>query len=142
MFLNGLMLISSILSFGTARFDPGNDLPYLLFLPTYTATAWYHNKLSPELQEDLYSTLEQVESFANSEYVLALLKGSAISTEEKDAVAGKLAKFTGLSKEYILRTDIRINIFRFCKELLGMMRERCSNEIQAIQPSSDLMPEL
>ena len=118
MFLNGVMLISTILNFGADRFDPGNDLPFYTFLPTYTATAWYHNKLSPELQADLRGTLDKVEEFANSEYILALLKGTAIGEEERQHIAEKLAAFTGLSKEYILQTDLRINIFRFCKELL------------------------
>ena len=45
-----MMLISSILNFGTARFDSGNDLPYIVFLPTYTATAWYHKRLPADLQ--------------------------------------------------------------------------------------------
>lgn len=118
MFLNGLMLISSILNFVTARFDPGNDLPYILFLPTYTATAWYHKKLSPELQADLRATLKQVEEFAYNDYTLALMQGSALSSEQQTKIAKKLAAFTGLSEEYIMQTDLRINIFRFCKELL------------------------
>jgi carboxypeptidase C (cathepsin A) len=118
MYLNGLMLISSILNFGTARFDPGNDLPYILFLPTYTATAWYHNKLSEELQADLYKTIEQVKEFAYNQYTLALMQGSQLDDAERDDVAGKLAAFTGLTKEYILQTDLRVNIFRFCKQLL------------------------
>src|SRR5574341_2278219 len=59
LYLNGLMLISAVLNFQTARFGPGNDLPHILFLPTYTATAWYHKRLSPELQKDLRTTLKQ-----------------------------------------------------------------------------------
>ena len=50
MYLNGLMLVSSILNFQTARFTTGNDLPFITFLPTYTATAWYHNQLEDDLQ--------------------------------------------------------------------------------------------
>lgn len=118
MYLNGLMLISSILNFGTARFDPGNDLPYLLFLPTYTATAWYHKKLGDKLQTDLQKTLENVKEFAEKEYLYALMKGDALSDQERDQTAQKLSQFTGLSKEYVLKSDLRINIFRFCKELL------------------------
>ncbi len=64
MYLNGLMLISSILNFQTARFTNGNDLPYILFLPTYSATAWYHQQLDDELQADLQATLAEVEAFA------------------------------------------------------------------------------
>ncbi len=118
LYLNGVMLVSTILHFQTARFDPGNDLPYILFLPTYTATAWYHGMLSDELQADLESTLAQVEEFALGEYALALLKGAELSAEERAEILKKLAAFTGLSPEYLERTNLRINIHRFTKELL------------------------
>ena len=118
MYLNGIMLISAILNFQTARFGPGNDLPYILFLPTYTSTAWYHQRLAPELQADLQATLRQVEQFARGEYTLALMQGSALSAEERRSITQKLAYFTGLSEDYIDRSDLRIEIFRFTKELL------------------------
>jgi carboxypeptidase C (cathepsin A) len=106
------------LNFGTARFDPGNDLPYLLFLPTYTATAWFHGKLDSELQADLRNTLAKVEEFSQNEYLYALMKGDSLSEKDREKIAHSLEYYTSLSKEYILRTDLRINIFRFCKELL------------------------
>ena len=117
MYLNGIMLISSILNFSTARFDAGNDLPYILFLPTYTATAWYHHKLDDDLQKDLQKTLAEVEEFTMNEYTLALMKGSELEDVEREQIAEKLARYTGLSKEYILSTDLRVEIFRFTKEL-------------------------
>jgi carboxypeptidase C (cathepsin A) len=117
MYLNGIMLVSSILNFITARFTPGNDLPYVLFLPSYAATAWYHNKLSPELQKDLRKTLDQVEEFAAGEYTLALMQGSSLSKGDRKKIIEKLAYFTGLTKEYIDQTNLRINIHRFTKEL-------------------------
>ena len=73
--LNGIVLVSSVLDFQTLRFDDGNDLPYILFLPSYTATAWYHKKLSEELQIDRRRTLEEVEKFALTDYTVALMKG-------------------------------------------------------------------
>ena len=118
MYLNGVMLVSSILNFQTARFVPGNDLPFILFLPTYTATAWYHKRLSPDLQKNLGETLQQVEDFAMQDYTLALMKGDALGDDERMRIAEKLAFFTGLSVEYILNTNLRINIYRFVKELL------------------------
>lgn len=117
MYLNGLMLVSSILNFQTARFDPGNDFPYLLFLPTYSATAWYHKKLDADLQKDLYKTLDEVEEFIMGEYTLALMKGNDLQGEERDTIIKKLARYSGLSEDYIDRTNLRINIHRFCKEL-------------------------
>ena len=122
MYFNGIMLVSSILNFQTARFNPGNDLPYLLFLPTYTATAWYHKKLPADLQADLRKTLDQVEAFVRTEYNHALAQGDLISAEEKRSCVEKLSRFTGLSPEYIDQTNLRIQIQRFVKEL--MRKER------------------
>jgi carboxypeptidase C (cathepsin A) len=118
LYLNGIMLISSILNFGTARFDAGNDLPYILFLPTYAATARYHKKLdSEQLARPLDEFLREVEQFAANDYTLALMKGAALTADERNAIIDKLHSYTGLSKDYIDRTDLRINIHRFCKEL-------------------------
>jgi carboxypeptidase C (cathepsin A) len=118
LFLNGLMLISSILNFQDARFDVGNDLPHILFLPTYTATAWYHGKLTEELQKDLPRTLAEVEAFALGDYTLALMKGAELPEQERGVIIDKLAHYTGLSREYIAQTNLRIEIHRFIKELL------------------------
>ena len=118
LYLNGIMLISSILNFQTASFDPGNDLPYVLFLPTYTATAWYHKKLAPELQKNLPATLREAEAFALGDYAQALLLGAALPDETRAQVAEQLARYTGLAQDYVARCDLRVNIFRFVKELL------------------------
>ncbi|MCB8992136.1 MAG: peptidase S10 [Ardenticatenaceae bacterium] len=122
MYLNGVMLVSSILNFLTARFAPGNDLPYILFLPTYAATAWYHGRLGDDLQADLAQTLAEVEQFALGEYTLALMQGTALPAAEQQQIAQKLARYTGLSADYITRTNLRIDIHRFCKELLREQR--------------------
>lgn len=123
MYLNGMMLISSILNFGTARFDSGNDLPYILFLPTYSATAWYHKKLPADLQS---LTLDQVasaaERFALGEYTEALMQGDRITDERRRDIVAKVSRFTGLSPEYVERANMRIRIDRFDKELLRPQR--------------------
>jgi carboxypeptidase C (cathepsin A) len=118
MYLNGIMLVSSILNFQTADFHTGNDLPYILFLPTYTATAWFHHRLSEDLEKDLYATLQEVEAFAMGEYANALMQGDDLQEEDRLLVARKLARYTGLSEDYIERTNLRIEILRFTKELL------------------------
>jgi carboxypeptidase C (cathepsin A) len=119
MYFNGVMLVSSILNFQTARFETGNDLPYILFLPTYTATAWYHKQLEPSLQQrDLRSVLAEVEQFAMGEYTLGLMKGVRLTDAERSALAAKLARYTGLTPEYIARTNLRVGISRFVKELM------------------------
>jgi len=116
LYLNGILLISSILDFGTADFTPGQDLPYILFLPTYAATAWYHGKV--RTRKPLAAFLHEVERFALNEYTLALMKGTSLSKGERTRVITRLARYTGLSEDYLDRTNLRIEIMRFCKELL------------------------
>lgn len=123
MALNGIMLISSVLEFSTLLFNAGNDLPYILFLPTYTATAWYHKQLSADLQKDLTRTLAEVRSFASGEYAAALFQGDSLPAEERQQIAARLAAYTGLSPEYVERTNLRIEIHRFTKELLRQERK-------------------
>jgi carboxypeptidase C (cathepsin A) len=119
MYLNGVMLVSCALDFAVLRFDPANDLPPILFLPTYAATAWYHKRLPPDLQKKpLRKLLDEVEAFAAGEYASALFLGARLPAKARKELVQRLARYTGLSPEYIERTDLRIEIFRFCKELL------------------------
>jgi len=119
MYLNGIMLVSSILNFQTARFNPGNDLPYILFLPTYAATAHYHGRLPEELQsQPLRDVLAEVEAFTLGEYALALMQGAALPARERARIVEQLSRYTGLDPEYIERADLRLEIFRFTKQLL------------------------
>lgn len=115
---NGLMLISTVLNFQTISFDQGNDLPYVLFLPTYAATAWYHQQLAPDLQaRGLQDVVEEVEAWAENEYTVALAKGDRLTGDERTAIARTLARYTGLSEEFIDHTDLRIQDRHFFKEL-------------------------
>jgi carboxypeptidase C (cathepsin A) len=114
--LSGIIMISSIMNLQTISFDHGNDLPYVLFLPSYTATAWYYKKLS--LQTDLDKTLEAVEVWTETDYLTALGKGDRLSYEERETVMGKLAEFTGLDKGFIDNRNLRIDRKSFVSELL------------------------
>src|SRR5882724_1080707 len=119
MYLNGIILISAILNFQTAEFDTGNDLPYILYLPTYTAIAWYHKKLPGDLQGgDVQKAVEESRKFAVGEYADALMTGDALPTARRAEIMQKLARLTGLSPDYIDRTNLRIEIQRFDKELM------------------------
>src|SRR6202521_1768504 len=118
MYLNGIVLISAILNFETAEFDTGNDLPYILYLPTYTAIAWYHKKLPSDLQGDLQKAIEESRKFAVGEYADALMAGDALPAPRRSEITQKLARLTGLSPDYIDRTNLHIEIQRFTKELL------------------------
>src|SRR5215470_15841895 len=118
MYLNGIVLISSILNFQTADFNVGNDLPYVLFLPSYTTTAWYHKKLVPELQADFHKAVEESEKFALNDYTLALMQGARLPDAERQKTVAKLARYTGLSPKFIELNDLRVALPRFTKELL------------------------
>ncbi|MFZ0545016.1 MAG: hypothetical protein WAM60_06245 [Candidatus Promineifilaceae bacterium] len=117
-YLNGIMLISVVLDFQTIRFSIGNDLPFILYLPSYTATAWYHGRLDEELQKDLQAALAEAEAFALGDYTLALMKGATLPEDERAGIVAQLARLTGLSPEFIERVDLRIEIHRFVKELM------------------------
>lgn len=119
LYLNGIILISTAMDFMTLDFYDGNDLPYVTYLPSYTATAHYHGKLPRSLQKrTLEEVVEEAREFAGGEYLSALFKGDALSEKEKTAIAKKLANFTGLSSQYILNANLRVNLGRFSKELL------------------------
>lgn len=120
MFFNGVVLVSSILNFQTARFETGNDLPYITFLPTYAATAWYHNAL-PDRPQDLTAFLHEVREFALTDYALALMQGSRLDQDTAADIASRLSAYTGLPSEFIRQANLRVSIGRFTKELL---RER------------------
>jgi carboxypeptidase C (cathepsin A) len=115
---NGIVLVSSILNFQTANFAKGNDLPYILYLPTYTATAWYHRKLAPDLQRDLQETLKEVAAWAETGYAEALAKGDRLASADRQTVIDRLSRYTGLDKRYIDYSNLRVPIFAFTKELL------------------------
>lgn len=117
MYFNGIMLISSVLNFQTLYFTPNNDLPYILFLPTYTATAFYHGQLDDSLQQDLQQTLAEAKQFALNEYTLALMHGDTLPSPQRADIVAKIARYTGLSPDYVERSNLRIRIDRFCKEL-------------------------
>ncbi len=122
--LNGIVLVSSVLSFQTL--EPGgiNDLPYSLFLPSYTAVAWYHKKLAPDLlAADLSKTLADVESWSRDTYLPALAAGAELPADRRKAVIQQLARYTSLSADYIDRANLRIGTFDFEKELLATTRQ-------------------
>jgi carboxypeptidase C (cathepsin A) len=106
--LNGVILLSQIFNFTTdidfPAGNPGVDLPYVLALPTYAATGWYHKKL-PQQPPALEPFLKEVEDFAMGPYTHALAQGTDITAEEKQSVAEKLHEYTGLPVDYLLRAN-------------------------------------
>jgi carboxypeptidase C (cathepsin A) len=120
--LNGVILLSDILSWDVMpddpQLNPGIDMPYIVALPTYAATAWYFDKV-PNRPADLPAFLAQVEQFATGDYAQALIKGNDLPHAERQRVAQQLSAFTGLSVPYLLKTNLRIEYGAFQKELLG-----------------------
>ncbi len=115
MYINGTILVS-MTGLGVEK---GSDHAYMVILPHYAATAWYHKALSSDMQaKPLRILLDEAEAFATGEYASALSKGGWQSTSERDAVAAKMAKFTGLSVEYVKNSNLRVERQRFRKELL------------------------
>ncbi|MBI5568085.1 MAG: peptidase S10 [Chloroflexi bacterium] len=123
LYLNGIMLVSSILDFGTVDAHPGNDLPYILYLPTYAATAWYHRRLRGRYQKDLRKLLSEVEEFAAAYYTTALMRGATLAAKSRANMIEQLTRYTGLSADYLDRVNLRIEIMRFTKELLRGQRK-------------------
>ena len=121
--LNGVVLVSSVLNFQTLEFTRGNDLPYILFLPTYTATAWYHKKLPSDLQQqDLATVLNDVQQFAAGPYASALQKGDSLTPQERQSLVEQVARYTGLDPTVVSFNDVRIKQPVFCRELLKSQR--------------------
>jgi carboxypeptidase C (cathepsin A) len=119
LYLNGIVLISSVLNFQAIDFSPGNDQPYPLFLPSYASAAWYHKKLSADLEQlSLPDLLSKVEQFAENDYERALSRGDRLSPDEKNALAAQLARFTGLSQQRFLQLSLREPDNLFFNDLL------------------------
>ncbi|MDI9336845.1 MAG: carboxypeptidase [Alphaproteobacteria bacterium] len=115
MYLNGVILVSPT-DLGISREGPVDEA---LMLPYYAATAWYHKALTPELQaKDLNELLPEVEKFTLNDYIPNLVKGHLLNQTEKDALAQKISKFSGLKSSAILQQNLRIPAQFFWKELL------------------------
>jgi len=114
--LNGIILISTILDFGAEAYVPGNEMPYILYLPSMAATAWYHHKVAdaPALE----AFVQEARLFAAGDYAAALIKGQRLQGEERASVRRRLARFTGLSERFVEEADLRVSDQRFYKELL------------------------
>ncbi|MHB8528742.1 MAG: S10 family peptidase [Caulobacteraceae bacterium] len=118
---NGVILLSQILNFDLSadgpEFNPGSDEAYVTALPTYAATAWYHNRLAGPRPADLEAFLAEVERFATTDYAVALGAGSELDPARRQAIAERLAAYTGLPVDYVLKADLRINGGEFEKNL-------------------------
>jgi carboxypeptidase C (cathepsin A) len=141
MYFNGIDLISSVLDLSSLSFNTGDDMPYIFYLPSYAATASYH-KMLKEPPADLNAFVAEARQFASTEYAGALMKGANLSATEKSDMARKLSRFTGLSEDYLIKADLRVNLFQFMAELQrsrGLATGRLDARFSGAQP--DLLAE-
>jgi carboxypeptidase C (cathepsin A) len=134
LYLNGVALISSVLDLGTIRFTEGNDLPYVMYLPTYAAVAHYHGK---HPGRELREVVAEAEAYAGGDYPRVLARGNRLSPAERRAAVAKLARLTGLRREYVDRLNLRIEHIRFFTELLrdrGLAVGRLDARFTAAEP--------
>lgn len=144
--VNGIMLVSTVLNFETLAFSAGNDLPYVLYLPSYTATAWFHKKLPADLQQQsLAEVVAQAQTFAAGDYSSALFSGGSLEADARRKLVETYARLTGLPTNYVDRANLRVPLRRFATELLaddnrvvgrydsrykGYVRDRLANNME------------
>jgi carboxypeptidase C (cathepsin A) len=116
--VNGIIFISPAYDMDALHTWGGSNLSLALYFPTYATTAWYHKKLAPEYQNDFDRLVKEAKQFALYEYLPALIRGSSMSDDEMRAIAEKMAKFTGLSVDYLMEQKLRVNSIMFREELL------------------------
>jgi carboxypeptidase C (cathepsin A) len=136
--INGLVLISPVLNFTTITFDQANILPYVLFLPTYAATAWYHRRSDPP-QKELGLALQEAEEWALQHYSAALLQGAGLVEGRRAETAAALAAIAGLPESYVVHNRLTVPPERFRKELLreeGAVVGRMDARFYAPDPDS------
>lgn len=114
--VNGIVFVSQALDYqGSTPYVDDNIISYITYIPTMAATAWYHGKV--EQSGDFETFIQESREFATQELLPALFQGNTLSADRRAELVNELQRFTGLSKEYIERVDLRINAFRFAKEL-------------------------
>jgi carboxypeptidase C (cathepsin A) len=143
-YLNGVILCSTVLNFPTITFAPGDDLPFILYLPSYAATAWYHHRLNGQ-PTDLADLIRKAEAYAAGAYATALFQGSALTDAERESVAKQLSNLTGLPASLWVKADLRVSLRLFRRRLLGDSDELTGrydsrytlDELEPLLPISD-----
>jgi len=115
---NGITLLSTAMDFGTLEWAKNNDVPYVLLVPSFTMIAAYHQRLAPDLMQDLAKTRQEAERWASTDYTLALAKGDALTPDERQKIIDAYARYTGLDKKLIDNANLRIDVGQFTHNLL------------------------
>jgi carboxypeptidase C (cathepsin A) len=117
-YLNGVIMCSTVLNLTTLEFVAGNDLVYPLYLPSYAAVAWYHHKLNPQ-PASLDALIAQAKEFASGPYEHALFEGVALPAAEKQQIADRLSQVTGIPASLWIEADLRMTLPVFMRRLMG-----------------------
>ncbi len=117
-YLNGVIMCSTVLDFPTINFSAGNDLPYILYLPTYAAVAWYHHRVHPR-PASLPALVQETEQFARGPYLNALFAGTTLPAAQKQQIAQRLQQLTGIPVSLWLKADLRITLPVFQRHVMG-----------------------
>ena len=116
--LNGIVLVSAVLDFNTIGFTEGALVPYITNVPSYAITSAYHGVLPGGAPDNLESFMKEVEAWAISDYATAILAGSAVDPKKRARVLDQMHKYTGLSKVYLDRANLRVSAPEYEKEIL------------------------
>jgi carboxypeptidase C (cathepsin A) len=138
--LNGIVLVSAVLDLQTLTFSPGDDLPYVVNLPSYAATAWYLDALPGTRPTELEPFLAEVEAFALGGYATALLAGGTLANADRNRILDRLQAYTGLSRDFLEKANLRVSAPEFEKELLrdrGLVVGRLDSRFTG--PTGDLL---
>ncbi len=117
-YLNGVIMCSTVLNFETLEFSPGNDLPYIFYLPSYAAVAWYHHQVHPR-PTSLPELIKQVEAFASGPYLEALFAGANLPAAQKQKIAQQLQDYTGVPVSTWLKADLRVSLSLYRRRMMG-----------------------
>ena len=140
-YINGIVLISTVLDFGTVEPSLADDRSYIFHVPSYAAAAWYYKALK-SWPNDLKAFLRDARQWASTDYAVALMKGDTLSDPERSQVAKRLSDFTGLDEDYILKANLRVNLQQFRAELqrrVGLTVGRYDSRYSS--PTYDLLAE-
>lgn len=137
-YLNGVILCSTVLTFPTIAFAPSNDLPFIFYIPSYAAVAWYHNRLHPK-PASLPDLVKKAEAFAAGPYATALLQGSALSDAQRQSIAGQLASLTAIPASEWLKLNLRMPLRVFRRSLLGS-EDQATGRYDARYTTGELQP--
>lgn len=113
--LSGVVLLGVNLNHGI--YQPGFDESYVQWLPSFAATAWYHNQLATR-PSSIEPWLTQVRTWARERYAAVLAKGHRATDAERREIAREYSAFTGLAERDVLDADLRIDPGAFRKLLL------------------------